>query len=44
MKCLGLHDDNDPEKPGEEYGKSIFDTDENTIISFDSDQNSNDKS
>ena len=28
---------------GQEHGKSIFDIDENTISSLDSDQNSNDK-
>ena len=32
LRHLGLHDDNDPEKPGQEYGKSIFDTDENIKI------------
>ena len=24
LRCLGLHDDNDPEQPGQEYGKSIL--------------------
>ena len=43
LSCLGLHDDDDPEKPGPEYGKSIFDTDENMVNSLDSDQNSNNK-
>ena len=41
LRYLGLHDDNDPEGPGQEYGKSIFNTDENMINSLDSDQNSN---
>ena len=41
--CLGLHDDNDTEEPGQEYGKSIFNTDENMINSIDSDENSNNK-
>ena len=40
---MGLHDTNDPEEPGQEYGKSIFDTDKNIINSLDNDQNSNDK-
>ena len=43
LRCLDLHDDNEPEEPGQEYGKSIFDMDENMINSLDSDQNSNDK-
>ena len=43
LRYLGLQDDNDPEEPGQEYGKSIFDTDENMIHSLDSDQNPNDK-
>ena len=43
LRHLGVHDDNDPEEPGQEYGKSIFDKDENTINSLDNDQNSNDK-
>ena len=43
LRHLGLHDDNDPEEPGQEYGKSIFDTDENIINSLDNEQNSNDK-
>ena len=28
LRHLGLQDDNDPEEPGQEYGKSIFDMDE----------------
>ena len=24
LRCLGLYENNDPEKPGYEYGKSIF--------------------
>ena len=32
LRCLGLHDDNDPEEPGQEYGKSIFETDENIVL------------
>ena len=35
LRHLGLLDDNDTEKPGLEYGKSIFDTDENIINSLD---------
>ena len=27
LRCLGLHDDNDPEQPNPEYWKSIFETD-----------------
>ena len=41
LTCPGLHSDNDSEKPGQEYGKSIFGTDENMINSLDSDQNLN---
>ena len=36
LRCLGLHDDNDPEESGQEYGKSIFDMDENTVNNVDS--------
>ena len=43
LRCLGLHDDNDLEQPGQEYGKYIFDMDENMINSLDSDQNSYDR-
>ena len=43
LRCLGLHDDNDPDKCGQEYSKSIFDTDKNKINSLASEQNSNDK-
>ena len=43
LKQLGLYDDNDPEKPGQEYSKSIYKTDENIIHSLDNDQNSADK-
>ena len=32
LKCLGLHDDNDPEEPGQEYVKSIFDMDERQYL------------
>ena len=42
LMCLGLHGYNEPEEAVQEYGKSIFDTDENTKNSLDSDQNSND--
>ena len=41
LRHLGLHEDNDPEKSGYEYGKSIVDTNENTVCSIDSDQNVN---
>ena len=43
LRCLGLHKDNDPEKSGWEYGKSIFDTDNNTVCSVESNQNINNK-
>ena len=36
LRCLGLHAVNDPEDPGQQNGKSIFDTDENTVNSIDS--------
>ena len=41
LRFLGNNEDNDPEKPGFEYGKSIFDTDENRVSSVDSNQNIN---
>ena len=41
LRHLGLHENKDPEESGYEYGKSIFDTDENTVCSMDSDQNIN---
>ena len=45
LRCLGLHDNNNPDNnnPGQEYGKSIFDRDENILNGLDNDQNSNDK-
>ena len=43
LRHLGLHEDIDPEELGYEYGKSIFDTDENTVCSIDNDQNVNNK-
>ena len=43
LRYLGLHQDNDPEESGYEYRKSIFDTDENTVCSIDSDQAVNNK-
>ena len=43
LRCLGLHNDNDPKEPDQEYGKSIFVTDENTINSLENDQNLNNK-
>ena len=43
MRCLGLHDNNDPDKPGQEYGKLIFETDENIMHSLDDDQKSADQ-
>ena len=43
LQCLGLLDNHDPEEPGQEYGKSIFDMDKNMINILDSDENSNDK-
>ena len=42
LRHLGLHEDNDPEVPGYQYGKSIFYTDK-TVYSIDSDQNVNNK-
>ena len=39
LTCLDSHDEIDPEESGQEYGKSVFGTDENTINSLDSDQN-----
>ena len=39
LKHLGLHEENDPEESGYEYGKSIFDTDKNTVFDIDSEQN-----
>ena len=41
LRWLGLHDDNDLEKPGQEYGKSIFDMDGNMVNSTDGNENSN---
>ena len=41
LRHLGLHEDNDPEESGYEYRKSIFDTDENTVCTLDSNQNVN---
>ena len=41
LRCLGVYEDNDPKKSGYEYEKSIFDTDENTVHSIDSNQNKN---
>ena len=43
LRHLGLHDDNDPEEPGQEYSKSIFKTDETITHCLDNDQNSDDK-
>ena len=43
LRCVGLHDDNDPEEPGQEHGKSIFDAHKNTVNSIKSDQNMNNK-
>ena len=43
VKCLGLHDNNDPEEPGQEYRKSIVETDENIMHILDDDQNSADQ-
>ena len=37
LRCLGLHDDNDPEEPGQECDKSIFETDVNIKLSLDND-------
>ena len=35
LKPLGLYEDFDPENPGQEYGKSIFDTDVEAICNLD---------
>ena len=43
LRSLGLHEDNDPEELGYEYGKSIFNTHENTVSSTNSNQNVNNK-
>ena len=43
LRHLGLHDDNNPEESGKEYGKSIFETDENIIHSLDNDLKSTDQ-
>ena len=43
LRCLGLHEDNDPEESGYEYGKSIFNTDKNAVCNIDSDQHVNNK-
>ena len=40
---LGLHEDNDPEKSGQEYGKSIFSMHENTVNDIGSNENINNK-
>ena len=37
LRSLCLHDNYDPEEPGQEYGKSIFETDENIIHSLEND-------
>ena len=41
LRCLGINEDNNPGKPGYEYGKQTFDTNENTVWSVDSNQNVN---
>ena len=38
LRCLGLHNDNNTEESGQEYGRSIFNMDENTVNSINSDQ------
>ena len=43
LRHLGLHEDNDPEDPGQEYGKYNFETGENIIHSLDDDQKSPDQ-
>ena len=43
LRHLGLHDDNDTELLGQEYGKSNLDMDENTVNKTESVQNINDK-
>ena len=43
LRCLGIYEDNDCEKPEYEYGKSICNTDKNTVCSVDSNQNVNNK-
>ena len=37
LRHFGVHDYNDPEEPGQEYRKSIFETNENIIYSLDDD-------
>ena len=38
VRYFGLHEGNDPEESGQEYGISNFDMDENIVNSIDSDQ------
>ena len=39
MKSLSLYKDNNPEKPGHEYGKTIFDSDLEMVCNVDSNHN-----
>ena len=41
LKTLGLYENNDPEKPGHEYGKYIFDSDLETLCNVDTSHNAN---
>ena len=41
LRPFSLHEDNDTEKSAYEYGKSIFDTDKNTVYSVDSNRSIN---
>ena len=41
LKCLGLYEDNDAEKTGYEYGKSIVDNDIAAVYYVDISQNVN---
>ena len=43
LRHLGLHDDNDLEEPGQEYGKSIFKQIKTSYVHLDNYQNSDDK-
>ena len=41
LRYIGIYEDNDPEKPRYEYGKSFFDADKYTVCSVDNNQNVN---
>ena len=41
LKTLGIYEDYDPEKPGHEYGKSIFNSDLETVCNVDTSHDAN---